>query len=143
MKQLYIIPLLLFLSFPGFAQKSGKTEKAIRAIMAKQESAWNAGDLVRFMDGYWRSDSLRFIGSRGLTYGWNQTLANYKKSYPGPDAMGKLTFTLLSVEPLSKKSAFVIGKWHLARKVGDLSGHFSLLWRKIDGVWVIVADHSS
>ena len=95
------------------------------------------------MDGYWRSDSLRFIGSRGLTYGWQQTLDNYRKGYPDRDAMGILNFTILSIEPLSRKSAFVVGKWHLKRTKGDLSGHFTLLWRKVDGKWVIVADHSS
>ena len=111
--------------------------------MAAQELAWNRGDLEAFMEGYWRSDSLRFIGSSGLTYGWQQTLDNYKKGYPDTDAMGKLKFTILSVEQLSKRSAFVIGKWHLTRKAGDLSGHYTLLWKKIKGKWVIVADHSS
>jgi ketosteroid isomerase-like protein len=111
--------------------------------MADQELAWNRGDLEGFMQGYWHSDSLRFIGSRGLTYGWQQTLDNYKKGYPDTDAMGKLKFTILSVEQLSKRSAYVIGKWHLTRKAGDLEGHYTLLWKKVKGAWVIVADHSS
>ncbi len=111
--------------------------------MAQQELAWNRFDLEGFMDGYWRSDSLRFIGSKGLTYGWQNTLNNYQKSYPGPDAMGTLKFTILSVEVLSKKSAFVIGRWQLTRKQGELSGHYTLLWKKINGKWLIVADHSS
>ncbi len=137
---LFGLALLLLFSIAGKAQKA---EKAIPAIMQAQEAAWNRGDLEAFMDGYWHSDSLRFIGSKGLTYGWRQTLDNYKKGYPDRDAMGRLTFTILSVEQLSKKSAFVIGKWHLARTAGDLSGHYTLLWKKIRGKWVIVADHSS
>ena len=120
-----------------------KTETTIRNIMAAQELAWNRGDLEGFMDGYWHSDSLRFIGSKGLTYGWQQTLDNYKKSYPNADAMGQLKFTILSVEQLSRRSAYVIGKWHLTRKAGDLSGHYTLLWKKKGGKWMIVADHSS
>ncbi len=115
----------------------------IKEIMARQEAAWNRGDLESFMDGYWRSDSLRFIGSKGLTYGWKQTLENYKKGYPSAEAMGTLKFTIISVEPLSKRSAFVIGKWYLTRAIGDLSGHYTLLWKKIKGRWVIVTDHSS
>lgn len=138
--------ILLLLLFPcSLAQLSAQNsaERSIRTIMAAQELAWNRGDLEAFMDGYWVSDSLRFIGSKGLTYGWQQTLNNYKKGYPDTDAMGKLKFTILSVEQLSKRSAYVIGKWHLARKAGDLSGHYTLLWKKIKGKWVIVADHSS
>jgi ketosteroid isomerase-like protein len=116
---------------------------AIRRIMAEQEAAWSRGDLEGFMAGYWKSDSLRFIGSSGLTYGWQKTLDNYKKGYPSLDAMGKLTFTIISIEKLSKRSAFVIGKWHLARKAGELNGYYTLLWRKIKGNWVIVVDHSN
>jgi hypothetical protein len=36
--------------------------------------AWNRGDLSkRFMDTYWKSDSLMFIGKSGVTYGWQNT----------------------------------------------------------------------
>lgn len=140
MKQV-LLTILWLCALSANAQKSAPA--VIREVMAGQESAWNRGDLEAFMEGYWKSDSLRFIGSRGLTYGWKQTLDNYKNGYPDLDAMGKLTFTILSVEQLSRRSAFVVGKWHLARKAGDLSGHYTLLWRKIKGRWVIVADHSS
>lgn len=136
-----LFTLFWLCAFSASAQKSAPF--VIREVMAAQESAWNRGDLEAFMTGYWKSDSLRFIGSKGLTYGWKQTLENYQKGYPDRDAMGKLTFTILSVEQLSRRSAFVVGKWHLARKAGDLSGHYTLLWRKIKGKWVIVADHSS
>ncbi|HPI05274.1 MAG TPA: nuclear transport factor 2 family protein [Saprospiraceae bacterium] len=136
-----LLSLLLIGSLSSLSAQ--KAETTIRRIMADQELAWNRGDLEGFMLGYWHSDSLRFIGSRGLTYGWQQTLDNYKKGYPDTEAMGKLKFTILSVEQLSKRSAYVIGKWHLARKAGDLEGHYTLLWKKVKGVWVIVADHSS
>jgi len=125
------------------AQREDAGIAAIRKVMQAQETAWNNGDLEAFMEGYWHADSLRFIGSKGLTYGWDATLANYKKGYPDRATMGKLQFTLISVEKLSGKAAFVIGKWHLKRDAGDLSGHFTLLWKKIKGKWVIVADHSS
>jgi len=141
MQKTLFIFFFCFLTQEIIAQNAA--ERSIRDIMAAQELAWNRGDLEAFMQGYWRSDSLRFIGSSGLTYGWQQTLDNYKKGYPDTDAMGKLKFTILSVEQLSKRSAFVIGKWRLARKAGDLSGHYTLLWKKIKGKWVIVADHSS
>ena len=139
----YLLLLLCTLfSITGYTQ-SGKAEKAIRAVMHAQEIAWNKGDLEGFMEGYWHSDSLCFIGSRGLTLGWTQTLANYKKGYATKEAMGTLTFSLVKVEQLSKKSAFVIGKWHLKRAKDELSGHYTLLWKKINGHWLIVTDHSS
>lgn len=118
-------------------------EVAIRKVLAAQENAWNSADIEVFMEGYWKSDSLMFIGSRGVTYGWQPTLESYKKGYPDAEAMGKLTFTVFSLQVLSKESAYVIGKWHLARAKDEISGHFTLLWKKMAGKWVIVADHSS
>ena len=124
-----------------FAQSSDET--AVRKILATQNAAWNRGDVDAFMIGYWQNDSLMFIGQNGITYGWQNTLNNYKKNYPDTATMGKLNFTLVTVKPLSKEYYHVVGKWHLTRSVGNASGHFTLLFRKIKGEWVIIEDHSS
>ena len=85
-----------------------------------------------------------FIGKSGVTYGYDQTLANYRKSYPDMDAMGELSFDIIKLTKLAPDAYYVIGKWHLKRdKDGDIGGHYTLLFRKIKGQWVIVADHSS
>ncbi len=146
MKKISLLGWLVFcLALLAQAQntETDTDKKAIRQVMADQEAAWNRADLEGFMQGYWKSDSLRFIGSRGLTYGWQATLDNYKKSYPGAEAMGKLTLGIVSLEMLSPENAFMIGKWRLVRTKDELSGHFTLLWRKVNGKWVVVADHSS
>jgi ketosteroid isomerase-like protein len=115
----------------------------IQHVMDKQQAAWNRGDLEDYMNGYWKSDSLRFIGKRGITYGWQSTLDNYKKGYPNADAMGRLQFENLSMESTGDSSAYVIGKWVLYRTNDTLSGHYSLLWKCMKSRWLIVADHSS
>ena len=120
-----------------------KDETAIRQLLQKQTAAWNKGDLENFMKGYWDNDSLMFIGTRGVTYGYKNTLESYKKGYPDTAAMGKLTFTLIQVKELSKDYYHVTGKWFLKRSIGDVGGHFTLLFRKFKDRWVIVADHSS
>ena len=118
--------------------------QAIVALLTTQTAAWNRGDVAGFMQGYWPSDSLVFIGKNGPTYGYQATLANYRKSYPSPAAMGQLDFSNLQVTPLAPGAAQVVGRWHLARPAaGDLQGHFLLVLRKLSGQWVIVADHSS
>jgi ketosteroid isomerase-like protein len=133
--------LLLALAFTGFAQTSPET--AIRQIMADQAAAWNKGNIDEFMKGYWNNDSLVFVGQSGLNYGYNKTLAGYKKRYDSPDKMGQLFFTLLSIKQLSPDYCFVLGKWLLKRKIGDIGGLYSLLFRKIGGRWQIVVDHTS
>ena len=110
--------------------------------MKKQEQAWNHGDIEGFMKYYWKNDSLKFIGSKGITYGWQKTLDNYRKSYPDKASMGTLTFEINTNEELSKNSVFIVGKWSLAREK-SVGGYFTLLWKKIDGNWVIVVDHTS
>lgn len=141
MKKLSLL-ICFFVSLTTFAQT--KEEKAILHLLDRQTQSWNTGDIPGFMKGYWESDSLMFIGKNGITYGYAQTLANYLKNYPSKEDMGKLTFDIKKVNMLADDTCFVIGKWHLKREQkGDLSGHFTLLFRKLKGQWVIVADHSS
>jgi ketosteroid isomerase-like protein len=120
-----------------------KDEQTIRAILAEQTVQWNKGDIDAFMKGYWNNDSLMFVGKSGVTYGYRRTLENYKKNYPDAANMGKLNFNILKVKALSSDTYFVLGKWALTRTVGDVSGHYTLLFKKIDGEWRIIVDHSS
>ncbi len=127
----------------AYAQ-TGDDKKQILNILDRQTKAWNEGKVVDFMNGYWESDSLMYIGKSGVTYGYNATLERYKKNYPDKTTMGTLKFDIIKVNFISKDTCFVVGKWHLIRpEKGDVGGHYTLLWRKIKGKWVIVADHSS
>ncbi len=141
MNKIFLCVLISFMSMVSFAQS--QDELQIRALLDQDTKSWNSGNIDAFMDSYWKSDSLMFIGKSGVTYGWQNTLDNYKKGYPDTASMGKLSFTIIDVKRLSVLYFHVVGKWHLSRSIGDLSGHFTLLFKKIKGKWVIVADHSS
>lgn len=140
MKKLLLLATI-FLSITVAAQKND--EQTIRNILQRQTADWNTGNIDAFMKGYWENDSLMFIGKNGITYGWQNTLNNYKKNYPDTATMGKLNFDILSVKRLSVLYFSVVGKWHLTRSIGDAKGHFTLLFKKIKNQWVIVSDHSS
>lgn len=150
-KYTLIVITLLLLATSSFAKKRHRVKKAstpnprveIQAVLGKQQKAWNEGKLEAYMQGYWNSDSLTFVGKKGVTRGWKNTLANYKKSYPDKTTMGKLELEVLSIKIFDKDLAFVVGKWDLERTIGNVGGHFTLLMRNIKGKWVIVADHSS
>lgn len=139
-KLFFVLAACLFLTI---VNAQSKDETMVRNVLETQRLAWNEGNVEKFMEGYWKSDSLMFIGKSGVTYGWQQTLDNYKKGYPDTAAMGKLIFDILEVKRLSVMYFFVVGKWHLTRSIGDVEGHFTLLFKKIKNKWVIVADHSS
>ncbi|MFT4061927.1 MAG: DUF4440 domain-containing protein [Edaphocola sp.] len=118
-------------------------EAAILKVLSSQEQAWNSGDIDKFMEGYYPGDSLMFVGGKNITYGWQQTLGRYKKSYPDKAAMGKLHFEIIQVKVLSPNDALVIGSWQLTDTKNNPGGHFSLLFRKYNGVWKITIDHTS
>lgn len=143
MKQHTLLCFLLFFVIAVQAQKKGNEDDEIRRLLHTQTESWNRGDLEGFMQTYWRSDSLLFIGKSGVNRGWQTTLNNYRKGYPDTAAMGKLSFDIIQVKRLSAIYYFVVGKWMLKRSIGDLSGHYTLVLRKIKGKWYIVADHSS
>ena len=140
MKSIFFISITL-LSVSAFCQTNDETD--VRNLLTRQTQAWNRGDIDAFMVGYWENDSLMFIGKSGVTYGYKNTLSNYKKNYPDTTVMGKLTFTLIQVKQLSPEYFHVTGKYYLTRTIGDASGHFTLVFRKINGKWVIISDHSS
>ena len=117
-------------------------EKAIRNLLKIQETAWNNGNIDEFMKGYWKSDSLMFVG-KNVTKGWNATIERYRKSYPDKEAMGRLEFAYYGFKFVDNTSCLVTGKYHLIRTNDDPGGMFTLLFKKIDGEWIIVYDHTS
>lgn len=137
--------VFFFILIVGHAVSYGqaKDEMEIRKLLATQTKCWNKGDVEGFMQTYWKSDSLLFIGKNGLKLGWQEALNNYKKEYPDTTAMGQLSFDILRVKKLSGEYYYLVGKWMLKRTIGDLSGYYDLLLHRIKGKWYIVADHSS
>jgi len=124
---------------------SGQSDpaKEIARVLDKQVRAWNEGDIQGYMDGYWKSDSVRFVSGRGVTSGWKQTLERYKKGYPTRAVMGTLRFDKVEIDVLSDSSAVVLGRWELRRAADTPWGFFMLLMkRKLQG-WCVVLDHTS
>ena len=142
MKKLLICVLCILSLHSAFAQVD-KDVLAIRKLLILQVAEWNKGNIDGYMKGYWESDSLLFIGSKGPRYGYEATLKRYKEAYPDADHMGKLTSTITSMQKLCEEYYFIVGKWALKRNAGDVDGSYTLLLRKIKGKWVIICDHSS
>ncbi len=140
-KLLCLFVLMISLTACGQSTEAEEKEQII-SIMKAQEKAWSNHDLEGFMEGYWKSDSLKFYGSRGMTYGWQKTLDNYKKGYPTKDHSGTLNFKINDISKIADGAYFVMGEYHLTRKVGDANGIFMIIFKKINGEWKIVADTS-
>ena len=57
--------------------------------------------------------------------------------------MGKLTFEVLEMNRISADAYHMIGRYTLIRKADKPTGLFTLIWKNIDGKWLIVSDHTS
>ena len=143
MKPFLIIISLLYIFPATLVAQESKDIATVQSILARQEADWNAGKIDDFMNGYWQSDKLKFIGASGITYGYEATLKNYHKRYPDRATMGQLKFEVISTEKLSRKVIMLVGKWDLQRTSGDIGGIFTLIFKKIKGQWVVASDHTS
>jgi len=141
-----IIPILFLLVLPfisnGQDREWTKNQKEILAVLDTQQEAWNNYDLEGFMEGYWKSEELKFYGNSGVTYGWDNTLARYKRSYPDKEHTGTLEFVIKEISPIENNSYYVLGEFYLKRGAGDTDGIFMIILKKIKGEWKIVADTS-
>ncbi|OEK07783.1 DUF4440 domain-containing protein [Flavivirga aquatica] len=143
MKKLVLL-LCLVCFFSSYAQKNEEADiKAINKVLKKQRIAWSNHNIEKYMEGYWKSDSLKFYGNNGITYGWDNTLERYKKAYPTEDHTGTLSFRINDITKISEDAYYVLGEYHLKREVGNADGIFMLVFKKINGEWKIIADTSS
>lgn len=144
MKNYILIICAVFLSQVSSAQTSETADKkAILSVLKMQRLAWSDNNIEEFMDGYWKNDSLKFYGSNGVTYGWENTLERYKQAYPTADHTGTLSFKINDITKITDDAYYVMGEYHLKRTVGNATGIFMIIFKKINGEWKIIADTSS
>ena len=129
------------------APDAAAVEAGVRATLDAQVAAWNAGSVRGFMDGYARTDTLRFLSGGTVREGWEEALYGYVRGYPDAAAMGQLAFTDLHVHPLSARNALAWGRWRLQRD-GDAEGAgpgglFTLVLAATPDGWRVVHDHTS
>ena len=139
-----ILTIVALLGFCQLAQAQDAIDSVgVKAVLEQQVTAWNNGNVQGFMQGYWNNPKLAFVSKKGVTLGWENTLQKYLKSYPDKAAMGQLTFSNLSFIAVDATAIVVNGKWELTRNADHPEGYFTLLFRKINGTWLIVLDHTS
>ena len=112
-------------------------------VLETQRIAWNNFDIDEFMQGYLKSDKLVFSGSSGPIYGWDFVKDRYLNTYSSNELMGYLDFEINDLFLITKKVAILLGKFNIKRDNENLSGYFTLVFKKIKGNWYIVSDHTS
>ena len=129
---------------PRESAPAAAAESSIRALLERQQSAWNAGDVDAFLVGYDESPHLMFVSGADVERGFEETRARYHRRYDTPKAMGTLSFGDIDVRVLAPDAAVATGAWELARDHDRPHGRFTLLLRRrAANKWVIVLDHTS
>jgi ketosteroid isomerase-like protein len=117
---------------------------AIQQVLARQEAAWNRGDLPGYMEAYARTPELVFTSGGKIRSGWDATLAAYQKRYGGDRAgMGRLRFDILGVQAVGSDGAVVLGRWRVTDSPQAGGGVFSVVLERRPEGWRIVHDHTS
>ena len=143
MKKLIVLlfPVLLFSCASQKMDVAG-IEKEVRDLTERQENAWNDHDIGKFMEDYWHSDEMTFQSMNNRLRGWEALHKRYETNYAG-EQMGKLTFTDTEIMILTPEFAYVIGRYNVDQPDGVKIGLFTIILKKIDGLWKIIHDHSS
>jgi len=139
-----IILIVLLNSIITYTQDFRESDSlSILSVLENQKKAWNNNDIDKFMLGYLNSEKLIFVSKNGPVYGWDFVKDRYKTEYSSKYLMGDLDFEIYDLFLITNRSAILIGKFNLVRDDEELTGFFSLIFKKIKGDWYIVSDHTS
>ena len=117
-------------------------EAVIVATLNAQAAAWNEGNLAAFMDIYWNDDNLKFVSGTSITKGWASTMKRYRERYADDSGLGQLSFEKTDVEMITDDVAVVTGRYNHVKNEEASSGAYTLVMKRIGGVWRIVHDHT-
>lgn len=134
--------LVLWLFLISFMTHAVPTDE-ILAVLDKQETAWNKGDIASYMLGYWHNDKLRFVSEGEFQFGWQNMLNAYQDNSVDKSALGQLSFIVDEIKMLNNNAAVVTGNWSIIRAKDNPKGVFTLLMERKNDLWVITQDHSS
>jgi ketosteroid isomerase-like protein len=141
--RLFVVLLCLVGCKPAVEIDAPAIKTAIQEVLSQQVKDWNDGSVEKFMRGYQQAETTRFASGGNISQGWKTVFERYKKTYADKAAMGKLTFSDVDITVAGPDAALVFGRWRVEREKDELSGLFTLLFRKTQEGWRIVHDHTS
>jgi uncharacterized protein (TIGR02246 family) len=115
----------------------------ITALVAKEYSAWGAGDIDGFLSVYWRSPLLVCVSEGSVWNGYDEFKANIEREYPSGSNRGSLVLERLSTKILSPETATTVEWFNVVFPKTLVHGITSASWRKFPEGWRIVQSQTA
>jgi len=114
-------------------------------ILLGMLQSWNAHDLERHLETYWKSPELLVVIDSEQINGWQQLHDSYNSGYPDRNAMGSIEPGRVQVRLLKPDFALALTWWTINFPTSNrkVVGNTTINLQKFDGLWKIVASHSS
>jgi uncharacterized protein (TIGR02246 family) len=127
------------------ADDEQSSARQVYLLIMGQVSAWNSQDIEGFMAAYWKSPKLVYLDDGEQVFGWDQLYANYQNGFADRSLMGYLEAQRVKVQMLEADMAYVLLWWDMmiGRPRSKVVGTSTLVVRRLDGEWKIVAAHTT
>ena len=114
-------------------------------VLIKMLDRWNAHDIDGHLEAYWKSPDLLVVIDSEQVNGWQELHDSYVKGYPDRNAMGFVEPGRVQVRLLKPDLALALTWWtiNFPGSKQRVVGNTTMNLQKFDGVWKIVASHSS
>ncbi|MGD8867999.1 MAG: nuclear transport factor 2 family protein [Gemmatimonadales bacterium] len=117
---------------------------AVDHLLTRSEEAWNAGDLEGFVGWYKRGSETTFLGSTGLTHGWEAIRNRYAGRFQPGAARDSLRFEDLETRPLAPSVGLATARYVLFQDDSvTATGVFTLIVERTPDGWRIIHDQSN
>jgi ketosteroid isomerase-like protein len=117
-----------------------KQQLDVTKVILAQQTAWNTGDLDRYVSFYKDASDTEAILA-GPVLGVTDIRKAFHINFPNREAMGAIEDSEVTVRALGEIFALATGKYHLMRNKkagGDAFGTFTQIFEKTAAGWQII-----
>jgi uncharacterized protein (TIGR02246 family) len=134
-----------FGSLPANSSVSKPDDQQVYEVLLKMLDRWNAHDIERYMEVYWKSPELLVVIDSEQFNGWQQLHDSYVSGYSDGPEMGFIEPARIQVRLLRPDLALALTWWtiNFPRSHQKVVGNTTMNLQKFDDGWKIVASHSS
>ena len=136
---------LILLAVPlAFAQTKPDALAQVQAALDAQVTAWNSGALEKSASVYYDSPEMLWVNRTGIRKGTDSLQRSFRRPQTDRSRPGTYSYEPLQILQLSPNCVYFVIRWKMEQNGrNSMTGVTSLVWKRINKKWVIVAEHAS